>query len=68
MVEEESSKEPPADLLRRAPSFPWHPIPDAPTPSCAPQVLLPGSASSVRTRSLLVRPCGGLATPGIRDP
>lgn len=46
--EEDSSKEPPAGLLRRAGSFPGHPIPDSSTPSSAPRVLLPGSASRSR--------------------
>lgn len=46
---EYSSKEPPTDLLSKAPSFARHPIPDTPKPSSAPQVLLPGSASRSRS-------------------
>lgn len=47
--EEDSSKYPPTDLFSRAPSFAWHPIPDTPTPSSAPYVLLPRSASRSRS-------------------
>lgn len=61
--EEDSSKEPPAGLLRRARSFPWHPIPDSATPSSAPESSSPEALPGLGLQLVLLPPPGPLYFP-----